>query len=235
MTTIKPNLSQVVVALVGALALSATVAQAQQTAVIYNNTSNNSGAYLSPNTLIGGSWTTEYGNQLNLGIAPNGGSWQITDFKLQYFLKSGSGDETLDLRVYANDGTGGTPGSLLYNSTSVPIISANSGVVDVSGVNVSVPSSFTWTVSFGGVHSSGTGAETNEVAGLWLYGPPTTGSAFNDVWVNNNGTWGLQNLGGGTTTFAAQITAVPEPTVLQFGMVAGLAGLGMLGLRRRTA
>jgi hypothetical protein len=231
MTTMKTSLNQLIVALVGIAAFGSPLAQAANPApsIIYDNSTTAAGTFVAPPA-----GSSDFGNQI---VFPAGTGRIITDFKFQYFLSGGTGSQTADLRLYANNGGAfqGTPsqmpGQLLYDSTPVPILNGNSSVIDMSGLNVNTFSTLTWTVSFGGITSS-------QKVGLLPYGPPTVGTSFSDFWVNlgtqASPNWFIENIGGGTASFAAQVTAVPEPTVVQFGIVAGLAGLSMLGLRRRS-
>ncbi|MHB8523617.1 MAG: hypothetical protein ACYDH9_23075 [Limisphaerales bacterium] len=226
MTTTKLCSSKLIVALLGTAALTLS-AVAQTPTIVYNNSTTATGStpFFAPGT--------EYGDQINLA----GTSRFVTEFKFQYYLAAGSG--TAELRAYDMTGSGAslgipsTPGNLLYDSTAFPISAGANGynIVDINGANFNAPAngSFTWTVSF-------TGTGTNHV-GLLLYNPPTVGTSLNDFWVrNSDGTWSIQNFGstGPVANFGAQVIAVPEPTVLQFGMVSGLVGFGMLLFRRRA-
>jgi hypothetical protein len=182
----------------------------------------------------------EFGDEITLA----GTDRVVNDFKFEYFLgASASGNETAQLMLRANDGPLITrtlpdnstvqipsPGTILYTS---PVLSLQSGfqTADATGFSVTVPDTFTWTVTLNGI-------ETGEVAGLRLYNPPTVGSSFADFWQNNNGTWNTYLFDNGATpaNFAARVSAVPvpEPTTIAYALLAGLSWVGFLGYRRRS-
>ena len=188
--------------------------------------------------------TSEVGNQVSLagGTAAN-----ITEFTFQYWAAF-SGTESLDFRIYANNGpnwdpTYKMPGTELFDSGtfSVPATVRQTVVFDTADFGasgLSVPNGFTWTVQFSNLGGSGH-------AGVGVYGPPTVGLAFNDVWVNT-GTpttpvWGLKDPsdsypGLSTGTFAAEIDGipvpVPEPSPAQYGSMCGAVCLVRLVWKR---
>jgi hypothetical protein len=179
----------------------------------------------------------EFGDEINL----DGTARTVTNFEFEYFLSGNAdGDETATLTFYRNNGPtvtrtiGGTtvqvasPGDVLYTS---PVLSLQTGfqTAEALEIAVDVPDTFTWAVTFGGI-------EINEVAGLRVYDPPTTGSSFTDFWQRNAGTWNLYLFDNpeGPANFAARVTAVPEPTTVAYALLAGLACLGYLGHKRRS-
>jgi hypothetical protein len=175
-------------------------------------------------------------NDLNRTYGPNGVPFgdeislsgtnrDPNDFKFEYFLSgNASGDETLQLRFYANDGPVirstlffdpgliaqfYPPGTLLYTS---PILSLQTGfqTAAASGFLVKVPDHFTWIITFHGL-------DAGEVGGLRVYDPPTIGSSFADIW-QLNGAFGwnpfILNDPAGPANFAARVSAItlsPEP------------------------
>lgn len=202
--------------------------------IVYDNSSNDLNRTYIPTVPNG----TEFGDEINLG----GTERVVTDFKFEYFLgANASGNETVQLVLHANDGPlisrsnpDGTsfqvasPGTVLYTS---PVLSLQTGfqTADASGFSVTVPDTFSWTVAFNGI-------DAGEVAGLRVYDPPTVGSSFADFWQKNNGTWNtyLFTDPAGPANFAARVTAVPEPTTMGLGLLAGLSFLGYLGFKRRS-
>jgi len=216
-------------ALVAMISAFASTGYSQQQLVIYDNTAPNSYLgqfYGSPN---------EFGDQINV-FSPTT-PWDITQFKFDYYLNGTgvTGNETADLKFYANDGPGGAPGTLLYDSGPFSLTKGYNTVND-TGLNVQVPStgSFTWTVLFGGIGSF-------ESAGLLFYNPPTIGSSADDYWQKDaSGNWALQRFtpaGGPVANFGAQVTAtaVPEPATIQLGLLGGLMWIGYLARRRFMA
>ena len=149
--------------------------------------------------------TFEFGDQVNLA----GSERTVTDFSFYARLNASSlGSQSLVFRFYANDGTAGAPGSLLFTSDP-QTMALGSQTFTVSGLSITVPNSFTWSVTF-----SNLGA--GDDAGLLLYNPPITGSSLNDFWQKDaGGAWALMQVNGGATpaNFGARITAVPEPGV----------------------
>jgi hypothetical protein len=83
-----------------------------------------------------------------------------------------------------------------------------------------------WTVKFSGIEGS-------EHAGLLYYNPPTVGSSFDDYWLNNGTGFQLVDSSGIVDNFAAQVTAVPEPSTIAL-ILAGAGALGAARLRRKS-
>ncbi|MBI3414933.1 MAG: hypothetical protein HY043_06360 [Verrucomicrobia bacterium] len=201
--------------------------------VVYDNTAATS--YL--NQFF--SANNEFGDEINLA----GSARTVTDFKFEYFANLTTlGDDTVHFRIYANgSGTGAAPQTLLYDSNTdapggIPLFNGLQ-TVDISGLSLSVPSKLTWTAQFT--------TSTGDTAGLPLYSPATIGGVLlggeigsrDDFWQNINGTWTLTRYPNGTPAgnFAAQVTAVPEPSSIALGVLGGLALLGSQAVRRRNA
>jgi hypothetical protein len=211
-------------ALVVTISAFASTGYSQQEVIAYDNSSTNA--------FLGQTYGSpfEFGDQVNL--AP--GAWNVTQFKFDYYMNGNvSGNETADLKFYANDGPGGAPGTLLYDSGPFSLAKGYNTVND-TGLFTQVPNSFTWTVLFGGI-------EAFESAGLLFYNPPTTGSSADDYWQKDaNGNWALQRFtpaGGPVANFGAQITAVavPEPATVQLGLLGGLMWIGYVARQRLAA
>ena len=204
--------------------------------IVYDNTdpNNDLNRTYGPNNV-------QFGNQITLA----GTDRVITDFQFEYFLSgNANGNETLQLQLLNNDGPLTTvtlanstqtqvhaPGSVFYTSpvTSQPL-STGFAHTDVYAISVPAPDTFTWVVK-------ATGIDPGEVFGLRVNNPPTTGSAFSDFWQNNNGTWNayLFSDPSGPATFAARVTAVPEPTTFACALLAGLSWIAFLGYKRRCS
>jgi hypothetical protein len=207
-----------------AAAVSAISMTSRADTLVYNNTSNYLGtAYSVANT--------EFGDQITLSSSTT--DRYISKFAFEYTSAHGnSGDELVWLRFYANDGVGGAPGTLLYNSRNdVPgdttLLRGNANQVELSNVRIPVPNSFTWTVQFSNVAAS-------ETVGLNMYSPPTVGSNFDDYWEKTSNGWVTKRLAGTAYSFGAiaYAVAVPEPGTLQLGLLAGISALGFLFQRR---
>lgn len=206
--------------LVGLAAVSVSAVGLAQSTIIYDNTATNS--------YLGQIYYTEneFGDQIK--FSTDSTERTITTFKFEYFLgASASGDETLNLKLYRNDGVAGSPGFLLYDTGSFSISPGTSGYnhVDLEGLNLRVQDGLTWTVLFGGVTSG-------ETAGLLLYDPVTVGSSFNDFWEKSGGVWGTKTFPSVVANFAAQVSAIPEPATVQLMVLGGLAVAGMFWRRR---
>jgi hypothetical protein len=199
--------------------------------VLYDNTTTDLGARLWTSTL-------EVGNQV---ILAGGTAANITQFQFQYYNLDSTGNELLDFRIYANTGpeyspgdpASKEPGAVLFDSGTFSAPATARSLVtfdtDFGPGGLAVPNSFTWTVQFSQTSAGGD-------AGVDLYGPPTVGNAFNDIWVNT-GTWQLDVSPIPHSNFAAQITGVPVPEPAQYGMVFGAIALLPLvwrSLRRKA-
>lgn len=210
-------------AIVAALTLLSVSALAE---IVYNNTLNNLGSYIpSP--------TTEFGDQITLSTATT--SRKLSNFKFDYYLSpTASGNESLTFKLYANDGPGGSPQTELtagktWSVSLAPDYHYVSFGFDQTGpFSVNLPETFTWSVLF-------TGIEGQEHAGLLMFDPPTVGTSFNDYWEKQaDGSWKTMQVLGAAVNFSAQVTAVPELGTLQYGLMGGLAWVG-LAIRRRLA
>lgn len=213
------------------LVLAAVVSAASMTGradtLVYNNTSN----YLGTSYYVA---NTEFGDQITLSDSTT--DRYLTKFMFEYTTGHGnSGDEKVWLRFYAMDGPGliPTPGSILFDSrtsgfaTDIPLTSGTAEQVELSGISILVPNSFTWTVQFSGVAAS-------ETVGLIMYNPPTVGTTFDDYWEKSDTGWVTKRLPPNNYSFGAlaYAVAVPEPGTLQLGVLAGISALGFLFQRR---
>jgi hypothetical protein len=154
-------------------------------AIVYNNTTtqlNLVNALLPQGTVN----SIEHGNQITLG----GGERIVTIITVRLRIQ-GAGVATFNrrLRIYANDGPNGEPGTQLWDSGNL------FGVID-SGADISyaftvpdvrVPASFTYTIQ-------ATNRQMNmALMGPSEYNPPTVGGAPFGFWRNPSGTWEFVN------------------------------------------
>jgi len=205
------------------LTVAAAFCVTTQAGIVYDNSTTPLGEYYQS--------VNEYGDQIALDSAST--DRVITSFDFEYYLShSASGNEKAELRIYSN----ATPnsanpsaiGTLVYDSGAFSIASGYNQF-DVTGLALPVTTDLTWTVQF-------TGVESGEQAGLLWYNPPTVGSSLDDFWEKQGGVWTLKRLspnGGPIANFGAQISAIPEPTTVQFAIMSGMALLGMAYRRRK--
>lgn len=190
--------------------------------------------------------TNEFGDQIKLaGTGPMDRT--IGQFKLEYYLNNViSYNETLTVKIYANDGANGAPGSLLWTSGTFSITSpTGSGtqtlyqtavfndLTAADGTPLKVPDWITWTVSFGGIET-----EAGEGAGLLLRNEPTVGSNYSDYWEKLPSGWHTEVLDGTPVVFGAQVVSaaeVPEPSTIQLGILGAVGLLSSLAIRRRSS
>jgi hypothetical protein len=232
---------------VSAIGAAALIAQNAQSQIIYDNTTSSTGISLySPSF-------SQAGNQV---ILAGPASYDVVnDFQFQFDLLNPAGTtagtpapgaDLVDVNFYANDGATkvagySTPGTLLYSSGYVPLSVipgftgyTTGGTIDDSGLAVTVPKDFTWTVTFAEL--------SGDQAGLALYDDATVGQNFGDAWLSTGpvgGPWSLQanyvNLDTGAVTpleFGAQISGTPVTTPdsssLWFSVMAVGAGFGLV-------
>jgi hypothetical protein len=107
----------------------------------------------------------EMGDEITLG----GTSRIVTQFDLALFVTNPI--STGEIHFYPNDGSGGAPSTLLYDTGSINLID---GWNSLTGLSVTVPDTLTWTF-----HNLSTPVYGTFV-GLQVYDPPTIGSSSGD-------------------------------------------------------
>jgi hypothetical protein len=178
----------------------------------------------------------------------------LSSFSFEYFGEGFSGDETVQIRFYRNDGpldpdgTSHLPQSLLFDSGPFSVAGGNHQLVTLGNLEsqgIELPDSFTWSILFSGVGAT-------EPAGVLLYNPPGTpsgsqvlydlpavGGNYYEFWVNEgtpeSPAWSLQYLESFPTEFGAEITVVPEPWATTSVLLLTAAGTVVFLRRRRTA
>jgi hypothetical protein len=200
------------------------VTQYAQAQFLYNNST----TYLDKG--YGPGSGVEFGDEivLDTGIQP---AAQLSDMSFEYFNTGGSGNETVRIRFYSNDGTDGAPGTMLFDSGVSGALPTGRHLATISGLTTTVPKRFIWTATFSGV-------EGGEDVGLSLYSPPTvpaSGGNFVDYWEKVSGTWTLKTISGVTSAdFGASFlgTAVPEPSAIVWTCLYGIGGVGVALFRR---
>jgi hypothetical protein len=190
--------------------------------LVYDNSANDLLARFNPGTV-------EVGDEIIL-FNPNNATY-LTNFDFQYYGEGSSGNEMLQVRFYANDGPGGAPGTVLFDSGAFSVTTTpratlifDESLLWYNGDRVYVPNVFTWTVEFSGTTDSG------ESWGVDLYSPQDVGNNYTSYWDNDpvNG-WLLKtNQFGVNMDFGARVWAVPEPS----GIALGLAGAFLVLLFR---
>lgn len=186
---------------------------AVRASIVYNNYTDMVGYSYNPGLL-------EVGDEVVLGAGPR----TLSDFKFLYWGTGFSGNETVTLNIYKNDGPTGvsnhpSPGTPIYTGTPFSIVEPSPGTsLEVAYSTstgdfvtpVNLPSSFTWSVKFGGIGAG-------EAAGVPLFSPPSVGQNYNTYWEYSAGAWAERNITNPSympASFGAQISAVPEPSAI---------------------
>jgi len=167
----------------------------------------------------------------------------LTEISIAYrgdFVRHGlDGDEFVSIQFYNNDGLGGAPESMFYQTALIPILSPPSApnpllfsdTLTVSLPSVLAPDTFTWSIL-----TYGMTADVQDTVGLSMGGIPTIGTSDDFVWFNGH-------LGDGWIqldeerfdpimyNFHARISAelVPVPGAVLLGII----GLSVAGVKLR--
>jgi hypothetical protein len=180
--------------------------------IIYDNTTTRIGTGLSFTQLELGSEVTAAGTDRF-----------VTDLLIGVSQQGIAGTADMQARLYANDGSGGKPGTLLWASDLMQNVQLTGGIdlIDFSVPEVLVPDTFTWTIQISNTNPVGVGLPT--------FGPPTVGSSPTD-WFGNS-TIGWTQLA--SDPFMARVNAEPSAAVPEPSSVALLLpGLGVFLGRR---
>lgn len=228
--------TSLLVALTGLVASNAALAQESTPAVVYENTTTSLfQTYFAPGN-------AEYGDQIWLsspviadGINAGNVAREITKIQFEYFAQDVGANDTITLNIYDYEPGNPNAQGLLASVANITLADGfNTATVDFAGDNaVTVRESLTWTVAFNLADT------TTSKAGLSFYGPATVSGTApargDDFWVNNGGTWESQSIQGGPAgNFGARFTAVPEPSIIVLGFLAGISFLGMRSMRRKN-
>ena len=114
-----------------------------------------------------------------------------------------SGTADLQVRLYANDGPGGEPGTLLWEGPVLDdvLISPEPRLIQLGGPAMFVPDTFTWTVQISDVQPG--------AVGLPHFDPPSHGTSPAYAWVGEPGSWTrLSDPGGLPVNFMAHMNNV---------------------------
>jgi hypothetical protein len=207
-------------AVLAVAAVSAISTAMAEKAIWYDNSAN----FLDKAYTVTGQ-AAEFGDEVTLALPT--GAYPLVDFSFELYTKNltvAPGVKTATLNIYGKNGA--TVGSQLFTKT-IDLNQTASGyeTITMKDINVNVPSTFVWTVSFAGLAAG-------EEAGLSIYDPATVGSSLNDFWLKEGATWTLKQIDNGNTpaNFMARAVAIPEPSTIALGAI----GLAALLWRRRS-
>jgi hypothetical protein len=199
------------------LAFGAVHAPASAT-LIYDNTT----SFLGPISFT----ALQIGDEVQV----SGSALNVTELDIGVNQQGVAGTANLQAFLYANDGAGGIPGSVLWNSSVMTNVALDGGndLIAFSVPSVAVPDTFTWAIQI---------SNTQPIAaGLPSFDPPTVGLALRG-WFGGPGSWTPLDGEGVDAHFMARISAgtvpAPEPSTLVSGTLALLIGCGWLGAQRR--
>lgn len=195
----------------GVAAIAAVILAAAQAAtadVIYDNTTTGTGSR---------SFT-----QLQIGdeVDAAGSARLVTELHIGITMQGQAGSADLQARLYANDGRGGSPGSLLWEGPILDNVSLTGGddLIRFDVPRVEVPGAFTWTVQISDARPV--------AAGLPHYHPPGVGSSPDRAWFGNGQTWTeLNDPNGRPINFMSRVIAL-SPSQITLAVSAQCPGGG---------
>jgi len=178
--------------------------------VVFDNTANPGSAEFGPGA-------AQVGNEITLG----GEARQITDVSWLVYSQNENVLASIQMWIYANNGPGGAPGTLLWSSGLLTglQISATDTSLDVKVPNVVVPDTITITSI----------VDAQPVAlGRLFAGSPNVGS-FDASWVETYpGAWYQESF----PPYGMQVVAVPEPSSVSLVVAAWAMLASVLRYRR---
>ncbi len=182
--------------------VSAYVGAGPATTTVYNVNGGANFLYSSAN---------EFGDQISIA----GGAGQVvSSISFEYYANYTQAGG-LTFNVYANDGVGGTPGTVI--DTRALDVTSGGAVKTIdfayNAANV-LPETFTYSVQFAGFGGA-------NVAGLIVGNANASiGSSLNDIWEKQGGAWTSKQV------------VIPEPSTIALFSVAGVGLAGALFGRR---
>lgn len=165
-------------------------------------------------------------SQLQQGdeVNPAGISRTIVELLIGVNQQGFAGTADLQARLYANDGPGGEPGTMLWESALMDDVPLSGGddLVSFTVPGIEVPDPFTWTIQI---------SDTSPVAaGLPHYGPPSVGGSPDYAWFGAPGSWTKLDLQNPVDFMCRIITAeacpedVDESGAVEFGDILVILG-----------
>ena len=203
-----------------ALLLAGTWSEARAD-VIYDNTTTRMGSSLLFSAL-------QMGDEVNAA----GTARIVTELLIGVSQQGVAGTSDLQARLWANDGTGGQPGTLLWQGPVLNDVPLTGGIdlISFAVPSVLVPDTFTWTIQI---------SDSRPIAvGLPFFDPPTVGSSPNYAWFGGPGIWTRQTTPNPANLMSRVIAiqgggdAVPEPGSAVL-VLTGFAGFVWMGCRVR--
>jgi hypothetical protein len=176
---------------------------------------------------------TSAGVEIGDQVTVAGTARLVTTFTFIYYWPDifSDGDETVTLRFYSNDGAGGAPGTLLFESAPLPLPSVpvtppfSLTPFTLTDLAIVVPDTFTWTLEWGNTPSFSSPA-------LFHFDPPTVGSSDDFFWLRQGPLFKVEtgfpdNLG------VTILAVVPQPSTLGLLVSAVIAAAVVATKRRR--
>jgi hypothetical protein len=141
----------------------------------------------------------------------------VTKLTIGVTRQNQPGTASFQAHLYANDGTNGQPGTMLWQSAVLGGVQLSGGVqlIAFDVPQVLVPNAFTWTIQ---VLQNSAG----NAVGLVNAGPPSIGTSPSYNWFGGTGSWTKLEY----SDWMARVDAVPEPSAL------ALISMGLLLLPR---
>jgi len=169
--------------------------------------------------------TTFTALQIGDEVQVSGSALNVTDLEIGVSEQGIAGTADLQAFLYANDGAGGAPGTLLWQSAVMINVALTGGndLVAFAVPSIAVPNTFTWAIQISNSQPL--------AAGLPSFDPPSVGSILHG-WFGGPGGWGNLDSSGTDAHFMARISVPEPPTLLNVG-VALFLWLGWAGIRGR--